>query len=60
MDNNIFSIYFYNQVTCIDKQIEELEARKAARLAGTCYIGPINSSLYMDPYKKDTGFSKEI
>lgn len=59
MDKIVSSNYYYDQVTCIDRQIEELEARKAAILAGTCYIGPINSNPY-DNYWYDEGVTAEF
>ena len=42
--------YYYNQVSCIDRQIEELEARKYALLHGYCYTGYHNMKSYIDPY----------
>lgn len=59
MDISVAGPYYYDQVTCIDRQIEELEARKAAILAGTCYIGPINSNPY-DNYWYEEGVTAEF
>lgn len=42
--------YYYNQVSCIDRQIEELEARKYALLHSYCYTGYHNMKSYIDPY----------
>ncbi len=42
--------YYFGQVTCIDRQIAELEARKAAILAGTCFTGHLNRKPYLDSY----------
>ena len=34
-----YQTYYYGQVTCIDRQIAELEARKYAMLHGYCFTG---------------------
>ena len=49
---------YYGQVTCIDRQIAELEARKDAILHGYCFIGYVPSKPYLDPYNLDERFVK--
>ena len=44
---------YYDPVACINQQIAELEARKAAILAGTCFTGHLNTKPYLDPYGLD-------
>lgn len=60
MDNSVFSTYYYGQVSCIDRQIADLEARRDAMLAGTCFIGYVPSKTYIDPYNLDDRPKKEI
>lgn len=48
-----FETLYYDQVTCIDKQIAELEARRHAIISGTCFTGYLSSKPYMDPYRLD-------
>jgi hypothetical protein len=42
--------YDYGQVSCIDRQIAELEARKDAILNGYCFTGYLSTKPYLDPY----------
>lgn len=50
-----YSVLYYGQVSCIDRQIAELEARKNALLNGYCFTGyyGMNSKPYIDPYGLD-------
>lgn len=50
--------YYSGQVTCIDRQIAELEARKDAILHGYCFTGyrPSIVKAYQDPYNLDERF----
>lgn len=42
---------YYGEVSCIDKQIAELQARKDALQNHYCFIGyNINTKPYLDPY----------
>lgn len=45
-----YQTYYYGQVTCIDRQIAELEARKYAMLHGYCFTGYLSTKTYLDPY----------
>lgn len=47
-----YSTYYYGQVTCIDRQIAELEARRDALLHGYCFTGQLyrEAKPFMDPY----------
>ena len=51
-NNNTIEQYqiYYGQVTCIDRQIAELEARKYAMLHGYCFTGHLSNKPYLDPY----------
>ena len=40
----------YGQVSCIDKQIAELQARRDALLSGVCFTGYYDVRTYLDPY----------
>lgn len=48
---------YYDQVTCIDRQIAELQARKDAILHGYCFTGYVNPKPYVDPYNLDERFT---
>lgn len=57
MDISVANEYYYGQVSCIDRQIEELQARRNELLAkrdailrGHCYTGYHNVKSYIDPY----------
>lgn len=41
---------YYDQVTCIDRQIAELQARKDALLHGYCFTSYVHPKPYVDPY----------
>lgn len=60
MEQINYGIY-YGQVSCIDRQIAELQARRNALLSGTCYIGyyGMPHSIYLDPYGLDEGEWKD-
>ncbi len=46
--------YTYDQVSCIDRQIAELEARKYALQHGYCFTGYYGTTKpYLDPYGLD-------
>lgn len=45
--------YYTGQVSCIDRQIAELEARRNALLHGYCFTGYIDTKTYLDPYSLD-------
>jgi hypothetical protein len=51
----VHTIYYYDygQVSCIDRQIAELEARKDALLNGYCFTGYYDTKPYLDPYGLD-------
>lgn len=52
--------YIDSQVSCIDRQIKELEARRDAILHGYCYIGyNISTKTYLDPYNLDDKATEE-
>lgn len=60
MDSRVSNTYYYRQIEDIDRQIEELEARKAAMLSYSCFIGyDPGKKTYIDPYRLDEKFSKE-
>lgn len=44
--------YYHDQVSCIDRQIAELQARKYALLHGYCFAGDYSMSKkpYLDPF----------
>lgn len=42
--------YYYGQVSCIDRQIAELEARRDALMHGYCYTGYHEVEPFVDPY----------
>lgn len=44
---------YYGQVNCIDRQIAELEAKKAAILSGACFTACCYAKTYLDPYGLD-------
>lgn len=52
--------YYSDQVTCIDRQIAELEARKYALQHGYCFTGYNDTfqrmKTYPDPYNLDERF----
>lgn len=48
-----YNYTYYNQVTCIDRQIAELEARRDALIHGHCYTGYSSTKPYLDPYGLD-------
>lgn len=51
MDYNYEYNYYYGQVSCIDRQIAELEARRKAILNGYCFTGYYGTTKpYLDPY----------
>ena len=53
MEQINYGIY-YGQVSCIDRQIAELQARRNALLSGTCYTGVYyDTRTYLDPYNLD-------
>lgn len=41
---------YYGQVSCIERQISELQARRNALLSGTCFTGYYDVRPYLDPY----------
>ena len=45
--------YNMDQVSCIDRQIAELEARRDALINGYCFTGYISTKTYVDPYGLD-------
>lgn len=49
MEQINYGIY-YGQVSCIDQQIAELQARRNALLSGTCFTGVYDVRTYLDPY----------
>ena len=51
-----FQMNYYGQVSCIDRQIAELEARKDAILHGYCFTGYLSQKPYADPYNLDERF----
>lgn len=58
-NNEQYSIdYNYGQVSCIDRQIAELQARKDALLHGYCFTGYTNTKSYLDPYNLEETFTK--
>lgn len=60
MDSRVSNAYYYGQIGDIDRQIKELEARKAAMLSYSCFIGyEPGKETYIDPYGLDEKFSKE-
>lgn len=56
--------YYYGQVSCIDRQIAELEARRDALIHGYCYTGYIEPEPFRDPYNlfemEKTNAGKEV
>lgn len=50
MDNSVYTTYYYGQVSCIDRQIAELEARRDALLHGYCFTDYMTSKTYLDQY----------
>ena len=50
MDKSVSYEYYKDSVSCIDRQIEELKARRDAILQGYCYTGPLTTKTFMDPY----------
>lgn len=52
MDYNVYGNLYYGQVTCIDRQIAELEARRDAMIHGYCFTGQLyrEAKPFMDPY----------
>lgn len=51
---NDYNDYYIGQVTCIDRQIAELEARRDALLHGYCFTGYYGTTKpYLDPYGLD-------
>jgi len=49
-----YNDYYLGQVTCIDRQIAELEARRNALLNGYCFTGYYGTTKpYLDPYGLD-------
>ena len=53
MNDYCQNTYNYYEVSCIDKQIAELTARKAGLLSGVCFTGHLNTKTYLDPYNLD-------
>jgi hypothetical protein len=46
--------YFDGRVSCIDRQIAELEARRYAMIHGYCFTGYYGTTKpYLDPYNLD-------
>jgi len=48
-----YNDYYFGQVSCIDRQIAELEARKYALQHGYCFTGYYDTKPYLDPYGLD-------
>ena len=48
-----YQMNYYGQVSCIDRQIAELEARRDAILHGYCFTGHLSNKPYLDPYGLD-------
>lgn len=49
-----YNNYYIDQVSCIDRQIAELEARRKAILNGYCFTGYYGTTKpYLDPYGLD-------
>lgn len=44
---------YYGPIICIDRQIAELEAKKAAILSGACFTACCYAKTYLDPYGLD-------
>lgn len=56
-----YNDYYPGQLTNIDMQIAELEARKKALLNGYCFTGYYGTTKpYLDPYGLDTGNQVKI
>jgi len=53
--NEQYQTYYDDRVTCIDRQIAELEARRDALIHGYCFTGyyGMNPKPYIDPYGLD-------
>ena len=49
-NTNLIDDCIHKTVSCIDRQIEELQARKYAILHGYCYIGHLTTKTFLDPY----------
>ena len=46
---NVYNNYYLGNVSCIERRILELEARRDALLSGTCYLGyPVISETYVE------------
>ena len=52
MDKSVSYEYYKDSVSCIDRQIEELKARRDAILQGYCYTGL--HDYYTDSHRTET------